>query len=558
MTIIIRSNHEQLDLPLDVELNIETTSPLFSQASSMSLPISIPLTDHNKRVLNYPDMLNIYDSETTGFRPIQSLAVVVKHASWQQMATMDISSCTESAAEATIYFNESNIWCKIDEMTLPQAMAGLHYGNIPPTISDIPTYRQNLFDALYEDFRTHPISVDPREDEARQGELEYQEWVSMLTERAEWFQSREFVMAPIYTKDGWLNEIVTPHALKRRTDSTYITAFLRLDYVLHKIFEKAGYSLEIDFDSFPDENEYSSHFEKQWHSILVLNNTMDALYPGCLYYSSLVPDMSCKDFLLTVQAQFGCAFIFQPDGSYIMRFSEGTLQQSTGIRISEFYDKQITFNSALEYNPADNIENSEKAIMVYAKLPGTEYDNYYSSGHVALDNYPFINTISLDGVCQRTSTTITGGEDSTKDKECPLIFATMDFAIIYHEIYNEYEQLVRVNTESYPAIRKPFVELIDPDWYIEERDISHDLRHRYFYDIDGLYQIVNKSSLVAVESCDKVTITRMMSINEISSFNFAQPLIIKNRRCWPLKLQYKLKNAYKQEVTIELLAPHKL
>ena len=554
MKIIIKSNNVQLDLPLDIELNIETTSPIFSQASSMSLPISIPLTDKNRRALDYPDVLNLYDAGTSAIRAIESIEVVVKHGSWQQLATMEISSCTETTAEATLYFNESNVWSKIEEKTLPQVMAGLHYGNIPPTASDIPTYRQNLFLALQADFAAYPTFYDKREDDHYQGEIEYQEWEYELEQRAAWFQARDFVMAPIYTEDGWLNEIWTPSSLKARTDSNYITAFLRLDYILHKIFENAGYSLTIDFDSYPDDGEYSSHFEKQWHSIIVLNNTMDALYPGCLYYSALVPEISCKDFLLAVQAQFGCSFFYQPDGTYKMKFNQSMLEVATGIRISQFSDLQIAFNSAPEYKPADNIEKAEKATMVYLQLPGTQFDSDYSSGHLGWDNYPTIHTISLEGVCQRTTTTVTDGEDSTKDKKCPLIFVTMDFAIIYHDYYDQSEN-VHTYTESYPAIRKPYVEILDEQ--VDPRDISRELRAWYFYDLDGLYQLLNKAYNTAIESCDKVTITRMMSINDIASFDFTQPMIVKNRLCWPSKIQYKLQNVDKQQVTIEFVAPRK-
>lgn len=554
MTINILSTGAQLDLPLDVELNIETTSPIFSQASSMSLPISIPLTDQNRRALNYPDVLNIYDPDTTGIRTIDSMQVVVKHGSWQQMATMDISSCTETAAEATLYFNESNIWSKIEDVTLPQAMAGLHYGNIPPSTADIPTYRQNLIDALCTDFGSYPTMEDIREDDHYQGEISYTEWTSLLTARSTWFQARDFVMAPIHTEDGWLNEIVCPNVLRPRTNGNYMTAFLRLDFILHKIFEKAGYSLVIDFDSYPDDGEYSSHFEKQWHSIIVLNNTMDALYPGCMYYGTLVPEISCKDFLLAVQAQFGCAFFYQPDGTYIMKFVQSLLDTAVGSRISHFNGLQVAFNSAPEYNPADNMEKAEKADMIYAELPDTYYDSSYSSGQSAWDAYPNIHTISLEGVCQRTTTTATDGEDSTKDKKCPLVFVTMDFAIIFHTEYDQQER-PHTTTESYPAIRKPYVEILDEQ--VQPEDISRELRGWYFYDLDGLYQLLNKAYTTAIESCDKVTITRMMSTRDIALFDFAQPLIVKNRLCWPLKLQYKLQNLDKQQVTIELVGPHK-
>lgn len=558
MTITIVDSGAQLDLPADAKLNIETASPIFSNASSMSLPISLPLTPNNRRALNFPDMLNMYDSGTQAIRVIPDIQVVVRCGVWQQKATMNISSCSETAVEVTLYFLESNIWSKIEDMTLPQALAGLHYGNIPPANANLNTSRQNLFNSLSEDFRTYPTSVDKREDDHYQGEISYEEWEQLLEERATWFQTRDFVMAPIHTADGWLNDISMPRSLKSTTGYKYITAFLRLDFVLHKIFEKAGYLLTIDLDSYPDDEEYGSFFAYQWHSIIVLNNTMDALYPGCMYYSTLVPDISVKEFLLAVSAQFGCAFFLQPDGSYKMRFTQKTLARTTGSAVTQFSGLQTEFNVSPDYVPVDNLEKLTRAKIIYEKLPQTYYDSHYDSGHNGLDFYPKIHAISMEGVSQRTTMSTINGEDSTKDTKCPLIFACMDFAIIYD---TEYDQMERphTSTDSYPAIRKPYIEIFDYEQNQgHPEDISRDLNAWYFVDIDGLFQIVNNAYNTILNCCDKITITRMLKTNEVSSYDFSQPYIIKNRLCWPSKIHYELVESGIQQVTIELIAPRKI
>ena len=552
MTITIVGSGAQLDLPTDAKLNIETASPVFSTASSMSLPISLPLTNNNRHALNYPDVLNIYDTNTEAIRAISDIQVIVRCGIWQQTATMNISSCSETAVEATLYFLESNIWSKIEDMTLPQALAGLHYGTIPPANANLNTYRQNLFNSLSQDFRSYPTLVDQREDDHYQGEISYEEWEQMLEARATWFQTRDFVMAPIHTADGWLNDITTPRNLKGTTDYKYITAFLRLDFVLHKI------SLTIDFDSYPDDEEYGSFFAYQWHSIIVLNNTMDALYPGCMYYSTLVPDISTKEFLLAVSAQFGCAFFFQPDGSYKMQFMQKTLAKSTGSAVTQFSGLQTAFNVSPDYVPADNLEKLTKANIIYEKLPQTYYDDDYSSGHEGWDQYPKIHAISLEGVSQRTTTSTTDGEDSTKDTKCPLVFSTMDFAIIFVTEYDQLER-PRTYTDSYPAIRKPYIEYYDYEQgqgYTQ--DISRDLVPWYFAEIEGLFAHLNEAHNTIIESCDKITITRMLTTNKVANYDFAQPYIIKNRLCWPSKIQYELEESDMQKVTIELITPRKI
>lgn len=558
MTITILNTSEKLDLSTDAKLNIETASPIFSNASSMSLPLSLPLTDNNRRALNYPDVLNIYDTNTEAIRTIPDMQVVVRCGVWQQVATMSISSCSETAVEATLYFHASNIWSKIEDMTLPQAMAGLYYGTKPPAGANLNIYRQNLFNALSEDYRTYPTFIDKREDDHYQGEISYQEWEQQLSERADWFQTRDFVMATVHTQDGWLNDISFPGSLKSTTDYKYITAFLRLDFVLHKIFEKAGYSLTIDFDSYPDDEDYGSFFAYQWHSIIVLNNTMDALYPGCMYYSSLVPDISCKEFLLAVSAQFGCAFIFQPDGSYKMQFTQKALSQPTGKQVTQFSGLQAAFNASPDFVPADNLEKISRAQIIFEKLPQTYYDDHYDSGHGGYDLYPKIHAVSMEGVCQRTTTSITDGDDSTKETKCPLLFVSMDFAIIF---VTEYDQQERPHyfTSSYPALRKPYIEYYDFEQgqgYLP--DISRDLVPWHFAELEGLFVHLNEAYNTIIESCDKITITRMLSTNEVANYDFTQPYIIKNRLCWPSKIQYELEEAEMQQVTIELITSHKI
>lgn len=558
MTITILSTREKLDLSADAKLNIETSSPIFSNDGSMSLPLSLPLTDNNRRALNYPDVLNIYDTDAAAIRSIPDKQVYVRCGMWQQIATMTITNCSETGIEATLYFLESNIWSKIDGMTLPQALSGFHYGPIPPEGANLNTFRQSLFNALSEDFRTYPTLYDRREYELNQGEISYYEWEQQLLVRSRWFQTRDFVMAPVHTGNGWLNDIWTPFSLKSTTDYKYITAFLRLDFVLHKIFEKAGYSLTIDFDSYPDDENYGSFFAYQWHSIIVLNNTMDALYPGCMYYSSLVPDISCKEFLLAVSAQFGCAFIYQPDGSYKMQFTEKTLSRPAGKHITQFSNLQVAFNASPDFAQADNLEKLTKAQIIYEDLPETMYDNNYSSGHEGLDQYPKIHTVSMEGVCQRTTTSAINGDDSTKDTKCPLLFVSMDFPII--EV-TEYDQQERPHyyTKSYPALRKPYIEYYDfVQGQYHTEDISRDLVAWHLAELDGLYKHVNNAYNTIIDSCDKITITRMLPINEVTNFDFTQSFIIKGVLCWPIKIQYELDESEMQNVTIELITPHKI
>ena len=61
-----------------------------------------------------------------------------------------------------------------------------------------------------------------------------------------------------------------------------------------------------------------------------------------------------------------------------------------------------------------------------------------------------------------------------------------------------------------------------------------------------------------VEKCDIITISVAMSTFDLANFDFSKALVIKNRLCFPLKLQYKLTSDNTQIVTMELFAPRKI
>ena len=190
MIITLLESGSKFDLPLDLKLNIEIASPVFSKAGAMSLPVSLPLTDNNRRLLQFPDRLDMYDSEEEVIRAIPDISVIVKQGSWQQVATMSISGCSEEAVESTLYFNESNIWSKLDAVTVPQAMAGLRFGEIPEYGAE-EYYRTQLIAQFY-DYMIPPYLSG-----------------SNLNN---WLKEHDFIVAAMKTKDGWLNE---PACVKR-------------------------------------------------------------------------------------------------------------------------------------------------------------------------------------------------------------------------------------------------------------------------------------------------------------------------------------------------------
>ena len=591
MIIALLETGSKFDLPLDLKLNIEIASPIFSKAGSMSLPVSLPLTDNNRRLLQFPDRIDMYDSEEAAIRAIPDISVIVTQGSWQQVATMCISGCSDDAVEATLYFNESNIWSKMDAVTVPQTMADMHFGNIPEYHEDLDTCRAQVLAQFY-DYMVPPSLSD--------------------SEFNTWLKAHDFIIAAMKTKDGWLNE---PACVKRyvtgneedrtlheelmtlqktygeysykmvrlksefewytttecygkkqpqvydQSTSTwmvgyrnknkhlYCTGFLRLDVVIKQIFNYLGYTLNYDFGTYWP--YWHDGLEVKWNQIVVLNNTMDAIYPGYMPYSALVPEVSAKEFISAVQAQFGVVFTLQPDNKTVkMQFTEKILKLFSNTRkLGAMRDKQITFNSSLDHMPIDDMDKIKNPGYLYDSWCESLRDGYCVENGIdptTIDfDYGECFSFELDGVCQRTTTTRAGDTDETKTSECPLAFGvctqmySTDISIMEY-IYNS----ILIDYMEVWSRESPEIEEYD-QLYINKTDY-------------GVYREFNTEYNIIAENNDRITVTTVLKTLDANHFDFTTPYIIQGRLCWPAILQYELENSEKQHVTIEFIAGRRL
>ena len=591
MIIALLETGSKFDLPLDLKLNIEMASPIFSKAGSMSLPVSLPLTDKNRKLLQFPDHLDIYDSEEAAIRAIPDISVIVTQGSWQQVATMCISGCSDEAVEATLYFNESNIWSKLDAVTVPQAMAGMHFGDIPEYYEDVESCRAQVLAKFYDYMIPAYLS---------EADLNI------------WLKAHDFVVATMKTKDGWLNEpacvkryvtgnvgnytlhqeLMTKQCTygdltykmvrlksefgwytttecygktnpkvydsgtstymvgyKNKNKHLYCTGFLRLDVVIKQIFNHLGYTLEYDFGTYWP--YWHNGLEVKWNKILVLNNTMDAIYPGYMPYSAIVPEVSAKEFISAVQAQFGVVFVLQPDNKTVkMQFTEKILRLFSKTRkLGATRDKQITFNSSPDHSPLDEMDKIKAPEYLWDAWCESLRDGYCVTSIIdptTIDYaYGECYSFELDGVCQRTTTTRVGDTDETKTSECPLAFGVCE---------DPFDTGIDIWDHIYCSILKDYIDV----WSRQSPEME-EYDQLYINGTDyGLYREFNTEYNTIAENSDRVTITTVLKTAEVNQFDFTTPYIIQGRLCWPAKLQYELENSDKQHVTIEFIAGRKL
>lgn len=271
--IFIADTGEALDLPKDLKLSIELTSPLFSEQGSVSLPVTLPATMRNKSLLQYVTMPQVMQSKATSFDVVVTTDYI---PSWA--AKMTVLSHTADTINVALLFRESEAYEKQDTQ-LSSVFGDDETLNFSPSVG-YGTYNINGQRAM----AIIPVSTDDPN-------VIINNHVSSSvnldkSSRTMTIRDLQCVVPPYYA--------ITPH--------------LYLNYLLTRIFDYLGYSMTG--------NLFSNWYEAEGH-VLVLNNNIDSLIGtgngAKVYLRHLVPSCTIKEFLSAVGVQFGGAFNYKLD-----------------------------------------------------------------------------------------------------------------------------------------------------------------------------------------------------------------------------------------------------
>jgi|GEM_PF-4486249 len=293
--LIKRENGKSFDLPKDIKISIERNNAMFAETGSFSLPFKVPCTANNLQILNFPHEIAQKDYDAPAFE------VLLNISSFQFVGKFKVLSVAENEIQATILFDNSDLYAKIGDTMLPDLFKDEIFDYAPQTTD------RNVKIAALLDAMTY----------------------TMLAPLTDYYIQYPFCCFPVATENGdklpiILNEQDSSkveygdgayfgnyHPLTAKTAYVFndgtnnidipigynATPLLRVNYVLHKIFELFGYELISDLNNF----------------ICILNNTCDSLMAGKIYASHLLPDIKVSEFLQTIRTMFGCEFVLQND-----------------------------------------------------------------------------------------------------------------------------------------------------------------------------------------------------------------------------------------------------
>ncbi|WP_352422279.1 hypothetical protein [Proteiniphilum sp.] len=340
---IKNKNGEIFDLPVDYVIEAEKNNPLFTNKGSKTVPIHFPDTNNNRKLLNNTNRLDKAE------RP-EPIPVVVETDASQQSGLMVINS----GFNAGIGFDESEMYNRMSSMllkdlpNLPSFSAGgsTTSARVNSMLSHLTAVMKEQIEA---DYFVFPVCLDYQSKFVPEPVSELKKYYIILNEVERVVENPE---DPNNWPHGRMAELL---ALNHRTLSWYIdgeevyldvpkgygvSPFIKVYRILELIFDHFGFII--------DDNPFKDH--RQLKKLVVLNNTMDAILTGTLYYKDMMPDITIKSFLDGLYNKFGMQYSLNSNARTVsLKFLKDTLIPmklgSVGLDNFKTEEPTITYSS---------------------------------------------------------------------------------------------------------------------------------------------------------------------------------------------------------------------
>lgn len=283
---IIHPSGEAYDLLADSALKITRTNPFFSDIGEQSIPVSIPMTSKNNRLLGYPSRADQRQ------RIKREIDVILRDGVYQQPCRQKIFGIDDTALDTAFYLNAGDFYTRIKEVMLHQVFEGEVWDYAGRY--DILWAIGEAYAGRDEAMSIFPVAVDDPDKEGA---------YKILNRINRSFPGQG--LKPFYNEES---RIETRGEGEDQVEVTlpeyyYMTPFLKVNYLLKRIFQFIGYTLNPNFFTQTEE----------FRSMVLLNNTADAMVTGKIYPVDLLPSAAVNDFLNVLRNRFRCEFIANPD-----------------------------------------------------------------------------------------------------------------------------------------------------------------------------------------------------------------------------------------------------
>ena len=264
---------EEYDLTPDVSLEIERANPFFNDFGEQSLPVTLPPTEKNRRLLSFPDDL----AEVS--KASQRMDARIQHGAYSMCCRQAILTGNKKAGmETSFYLNTGAFYEKINDVSLTEIFED-HVLTFN-TVADAIEFCRNLYINYDERFACFPARID-----------------GAILNNLAW-KGTGFTDYP---------DLYNAIARTRKEDGKdislepgyYITPFIRANFLLKEVLAHFGYTL---IDNFFTQTE-------PFRSMVFVNDNIDTLMKAEIRLVQILPNCTISTLLDFYRNMFNCDFI---------------------------------------------------------------------------------------------------------------------------------------------------------------------------------------------------------------------------------------------------------
>lgn len=280
MALTIKTQKGIYDVPGDFQMEVEITSPIYTDKGSQTLASTLPATKRNLYLADYIHRVDIVNA------PGKDVMAIIADGIYRRTGKQNITSASrESGIVANFGFDESlmyEAWNNVSLKKLPNLPVYKPDGGITALmehLSNVMRYNESA------DYYVFPIQVKNESS----GDVVYPEFVNPI-DRAEngTYDLRKNARTEKIVISGTLVDVKLPTGYG-------ISPFIKVSKILELIFSAYGFKLV--------ENAFVTHY--QLKKMVVLNNVADAIVQGQIEYKNMMPDCSVNDFLDALYCRTG-------------------------------------------------------------------------------------------------------------------------------------------------------------------------------------------------------------------------------------------------------------
>lgn len=286
--LAIRTENGFLDLPADFTIDVEDTSPVFNDRGSQTVPLTVPATMHNLKVLGFQYRLDMLEQiKGTG-------KCTILDGIYIRNGTLNIETVSlVNGVEMNIGFDNSTAYEKWRNMRLENVPFEVEeYSSVTEQLEHCEKVLNGEADAPYAFFET-VLKEDYNEFEEN-GTLRRKYYLLTVNRIYQEYDRQKLVAGKrqiTLWENGKENKVNVPEGYG-------ICPFLYAWFVLEKIFEFGGYKL-INNPLKEDE---------ELRRIVLISNLADGCTGKTIRLADFLPDCTIEEFLNALFARFGMTY----------------------------------------------------------------------------------------------------------------------------------------------------------------------------------------------------------------------------------------------------------